>query len=100
MRPPNSRPNAAQASGLGSVAATRRTRGSPRNVGTMIVNARPRPATPIRSGGLVGAGSRKSITAGSPVDHDLVIECTRDAHHDVAGALVLGQHQVAMVDCA
>src|ERR1019366_5984478 len=42
----------------------------------------------------------REIRANLPINRDLVAARARDANHDAVGALMLGEHQVAMVRLA
>ena len=81
-----------RASGRGSAAATRRTRGSAIKVGSIRVKPRPSPATPRR---MLRSDMRphRSITSSCELG-------ARDADHDLVCRARSRQHEVAMVRLA
>src|SRR3954453_7978210 len=85
----------ARASGRGSTAAARRTRGCCTSVGSISMKARPNPATPIRS-------TSEELMADTPLDvqHKQVGLRAGDADHDFMLPLVLRQDEVAVIHVA
>src|SRR5437763_3810434 len=104
----NSVSKRARASARGSAAPTISMRESAMNVGSINVNARPRPTAPSR---ILGPDDVATVIEGVPdpmrkprcalqIQHQLGRLGARYAYHDVIGAFGVGQHEVAMVGLA